>query len=93
MKLRGDWCGTGRYQGVPANGGVLGKLGADLRKKGLVLAPVGQHGICKGDYVVTTDGTLQVATGHNMFREIHPMPGRVGPLRKPFQAGFGIRRA
>ena len=93
LKLRGDWCGTGRYQGVPANGGALGKLGAELRAKGLVLAPVGQHGLCKGDYAVTSDGSLHIAVGHNMFREIHPTPGRVGPLQKPFQAGFGIRRA
>jgi len=91
--FNGNWCGTGRYQGAPANGGVLGKLGAELRAKGLILAPVGQHGICKGDYVVTTDGALYVAVGHAQFKQLHPTAGYVGPLKTPFQSAYGVRRA
>lgn len=92
-----QWCGTGSARpaplarpGVP---GVLGQLGAELARKGLTLAPVGPHGICKGDYVVAADGSLHVAVGHNQFKQLHPTPGRVGPLPARFQAGFGVRRA
>lgn len=89
-----NWCGTGRYTGSPAgNGSAFQRLGSELRAKGLVLAPVGPHGICSGDFVVTTDGALYRAVGHNTFQRIHPAPGPVGPLPKPFQAAYGLRRA
>src|SRR5574342_189158 len=73
--------------------GVLGELGLVLRRRGLVLAPVGPHRIKMGDYVVTTGNVLYQAVGAGSYRELHPVPGRIGPLRGAFRVAYGVRRA
>jgi hypothetical protein len=73
--------------------GVLGELGLMLRRRGLVLAPVGPHRIQAGDYVVSTGNVLYQAIGAGTYREIHPYAGRIGPLRGRFQMAYGVRRA
>lgn len=74
---------------------VLGKLGAELRAKGLVLAPVGPKAISTGDYVVTTDGALYVAVGPGRYRQLSPATRwpYVGPLKSPLQSAYGVRKA
>jgi hypothetical protein len=90
------WCGTERYSGppaaIPGSGGILGTLAAELHAKGLVLAPIGPNAVCHGDYVVTTDGSLYMAVGYNQYKKLAPTAGYVGPLLKPFKAGYGVRR-
>lgn len=91
-----DYCGVAPYQGppaaIPGAGGPLGALGTVLKARGLVLAPVGPRAVCKGDYVVTMDGSLYVAHGGGQYQQIHPMAGYVGPLKSPFQSAYGVRR-
>jgi hypothetical protein len=80
----------------PHRGGIgdaLGELGLVLRRRGLVLAPVGPQRIQRGDYVVSTGNVLYQAIGTGTYREIHPRAGRVGPLRGRFQMAYGVRRA
>jgi hypothetical protein len=97
INLAPGYCGTERYKGppaaVPGSAGPLGALGNLLHARGLVLAPVGRGAICKGDYVVTTDGALYVSLGGGQFKQIHPTAGYVGGLKGTFQCGYGIRRA
>lgn len=87
--LRGNWCGTGRC----TSSSSLGQLGLELRERGLVLAPVGPNGVKKGDYVVTTEGSLHVALDGGNYKELHPKVGLIGPIRGKFQSAYGIRRA
>ena len=97
IALAPGYCGTERYQGppaaIPGSAGPLGALGALLHARGLVLAPVGRGAVCKGDYVVTTNGALFVALGGGQYRQIHPTTGYVGGLMGTFQCAYGVRRA
>jgi hypothetical protein len=97
FKLAPGYCGTERYQGVPAavpgSAGPLGALASVLQSKGLVLAPVGRGAVCKGDYVVTADGALYVSLGGSQYRQLHPTAGYVGGLRGTFKCAYGVRRS
>lgn len=80
-------------QTAPDFGG-LGSLGVDLRRRGLVLTPIGPKGVRSGDYVVTTGGALYMALDGGKYKELHPQAGRVvGGLPGRFQSAFGVRRA
>jgi hypothetical protein len=81
---------------------AVGRLKTELRSKGLVLVPVDQGQVCKGDFVVTANCRLHVVDGIDdasmlYLREIHPVKGRKshwhwhnGP---PLSCAFGVRRA
>lgn len=92
-----------RGGGIGEGGDVLGQLGAELRSKGLLLAPIGKKGIKKGDYVLARNRALWIARSTPAWKtfgmrfqaqQLHPKAGAMGELSidDAFIA-YGLRRA
>lgn len=87
----------------PPGGDALGQLGAELRTRGLLLAPIGKKAIRTGDYVLARNRALWIARSTPAWRtfgmrfkaqQLHPRAGMMGDLSldDAFIA-YGLRRA